>query len=221
MRTKTIALLLAAAMLAGSAGAVFAGEGPRPPRPDRDMNMPPPGPRGPGMRGPGPMRGPGMMGCPGMMRGGPGMMDDGPGMMGRFGPGMWRELNLDAAQKDALVNVMTENFRTGLKLRMEMADARMKLRDLRKDDQASGEDIIAANTEIGALTGKQEALRLKAREDYRAILNADQLKKLDDLRDRHPGPGRFPGGPKDRDGDRDGGRDGGHRDGRPQGPRSR
>ncbi len=258
MHTKTLALVLAAALLAGSAHTVFAGENapPPPPGPDRAMGRQHPGfdrdgrrggpdrdwRGGPGHRwfdGPGMGRGMGPGGCKGPGCGGPGM-GMGMGMRHGFGPRMMEILDLNEAQKSAVVDLLTENFRAGLKLRMETMDARKKLREVGKDDKAAAEDIIAAHTALGALEGRREALVKKAREDFRNVLTPEQLKKLDDLRDRRFGfrdrdddgrrEHRF--GPRDRDDDgrpdrdrrdwrgpRHGDRDGdGDRDGRRHGP---
>ncbi len=222
MGTKTHALILAAALLAGSALTALAGEfAPPPPGPERGMSRYHPD-FGPGHWRGGlgrDRRGPGM----GMEKGdcrGPGC--GGFGMKGgAIGLRMLETLNLDEAQKSAVVDMMTENFRAGLKLRLEMTDAQTKLQELRRSDKPSGDDIVAANAALGAIQGKQEALRNKAREDFRNILTPDQVKKLDEMRARRFGPG-----PRDRDDDgrmgpgrhdrRDGDR--GPRDGRPYGP---
>lgn len=184
MRSKYTALVLAAALLAATVN-VFAGENP-PPRPDRN------GPRHEGWRdrrdGDGPRHngwrdrrdddGPG---C-GMM-GGRGMR-----MMGHdgFGPGAMGLLQLDAAQKAKVVDMMTENFRAGLEARMEMDEARQALRQLQRDDNATAEAIVAANTAMGAAKGKMDALRMKSARDMEGILTPEQKTRLDAWRDHKP-----------------------------------
>lgn len=132
-----------------------------------------------------------------------GMMGGGMGMgMGRgmMGPRFMEMLDLDQAQKVKVVDIMTENFRAGLMARMELADAHKKLRDIYKAEKPDHDGIIAANQAIGAAQGKLEVLGHKMRDDVRAVLTPDQVKKLDDFDKRPPR--------RDRDDRKDGPRDG-------------
>lgn len=213
MRYRNLSLVLAAALLAVSGQAILAGEGPE--RPDKqeivreDSDFGRHGRR----RGPGPWgekhdrfgprygHGPrdGMRHRPDF---GPGFEHGCFGGPRGFGHGFMEELDLDADQKAKLVDVLTDNFRAGLEARMELQDAKKKLHDLRKDEAASGEDIIAANTRVGEAKGKLEAAGRKGREDIRSLLTPEQLKKFDENRRPfpHDGPDR-PFGPRGRDRD--------------------
>lgn len=101
-------------------------------------------------------------------------------MMGMFGPRMMDELELTDAQKTQLIDVATKNFKEGLTLRMEMGDARRKLRDLRDSDNPDSAAIIAANEAMGAFKGRMEVLGQNARQEFRAILTPEQQAKLDE-----------------------------------------
>lgn len=151
---------------------------------------------GPAMR-PGPRMGRGMdcgMDC--------GMM--GRGMGNKMGHGMMNPrlmdaLNLTDAQKSQAVDVLTENFRQRLLARMELGDAQKKLRDLYDAESPSPDDIIAANTAVGAAKGKLDVQRRKFRDDIRKIMTPEQIQKLDDMQ-KAPPPRR--GGDRPGDGKR-------------------
>lgn len=197
MKSKMFALMIAAALMAGSYGITYAGER------DDDSSRPEWSERGPG-RGPGrgdrfhenSRRGPGSRHY-GSERGrheGRGFHKDG------FGPGMMDRLDLTADQKTKLVDVMTNSYRAKLEARMEMQEAKSKLRDLRDADDATSEAIIAANEEMGTAKGKFEVLMRQTKDDFEAVLTPEQKEKLESFRDtpRHRGPGkagRGPGGP--------------------------
>lgn len=155
-------------------------------------------------------------------RGGPGHRPDmrpdrdhrmgGKGMrhgMGMFGPRFMEMLQLDDGQKAKIVDVMTENFRQGLLAKMEMADARKKLWDMQESDSTDHDGLIAAHQAVGAAQGKMQVLHRKMRDDVRAVLTPEQLKKLDDF-DKRPhrdwdgpkGKDKFKGKDKDKDGKR-------------------
>ncbi len=214
-------LLIAALALACVGSMGLAGEKDR--RPDR------PGPDG----GPprreirderGPRRGPDGRGHHGDWmrdrgdRGGPG----GPRHMGRgmgkhFGPGMgmgmrghgmgfFRDIDLTADQKTKFVDIMTNNYRKTLELRLNMHEAQRKVFDIRKGDTASSDEIIALNRQLGEVRGKLEAANRELRDELKAILTPEQTAKLDNFRKGGPrfGDRKF-GGPRHRwyDGDDD------------------
>lgn len=212
MKRKPIALLLAAAMLAGAMYTASAGENESPPAADDQEfcegwcpGRGPGGPRGWGRhdrdrddrRG-----GPGRR-DPGFHRGDFDGMHHGMGFGMGFGRRGWDKIQLDDAQKAKMVDVMTANFRAGLVAKMEMMEAQKKLGELRDDDSASAEAIVAVNAKLGEAKGKLEVLGRKSRDDIRAILTPEQQKTLDEMRDAPPPrpgkrDGKRPGGPDDR-----------------------
>lgn len=222
MRKRIFALLLAATLLAGSHGVSFAGEYDDQPMQPGYGNC---GPgrgfgHGPSMRHRGPgndRRGGGRQDFDGRRQGfggghhgfGGGRNWGGGGRPGfggpMFGQRLFDRLDLDKAQRDKLVEVMTENFRAGLVARLEMREAENKLADLRESDSASPEDIVAANEALGAAAGKMEVARRKAREAVEAVLTPEQREQLDSFRDDSPrNRDRFDNDRRDRrDRDRD------------------
>lgn len=112
------------------------------------------------------------------------------GMQGR----RWEMLDLTEKQRTDMVDLMTKMFKAKLESRMEMQDLQKAARDIREKDNATAEEIIAANTALGAARGKQEALGYQLRQEMRSILTEEQLKKLDERREGMPRPfrdGRF------------------------------
>lgn len=210
--SKKIALAVAALAVALSMQMAFAGEG-RPGPGDEICR--PSGPEG-GWRGH--KRGPGPMGRhdrhPGKGFGrGPGMGHGmGPGMF--FGHRMMDELELTDAQKTQMVDLMTARFREGLLVRMELADAHKKVRELTDADTPDSAAIIAANEALGAARGKMEALGLTAKEEFKKVLTPEQQAKLDEMRDRRWGDRDGEDGPRP---DRRPGREGGRRGPGPRG----
>lgn len=118
----------------------------------------------------------------------------GPGMMG-FGHRFMDELELTDAQKTQLVDVITAKFREGLLVRMEMADAHKKVRELTTAETPDSAAIIAANEALGAARGKMEALGLTAKDEVKKVLTPEQVTKLEEMKSK-----RF----ADRDDDEDG-----------------
>lgn len=168
---------------------------------------------GPGsaMRHPGPMmhRGPGMQRGPGMHRGPDMRHGMHHGMMGKgrdMGfPRYMDRIQLDAAQKTKVVDILTNAFRERLLAQMEARDAMLKLREHRKSDTSKSEEIIEANKALGAAKGKMDVLKRKTREELRAVLTTEQVTQLEkwendrprwgDRREdgkRKPGPERGP-----------------------------
>ena len=188
MRSKPIALLLAAALLAGSASLAMAGErGGSGPRDERGgMCDRWDGPRHDGNRGG--RHGDGWRDGPGRGDFGMGHGDFGGfGMRhGGFGPGFWMDLDLDATQKSKIVDILTNQFKTGLEARMELMDARKKLEDLRENDSVANADLIAANEAVGLAKGKLEVVQKSAREDIKKVLTPEQVKQLEERRDAPP-----------------------------------
>lgn len=141
-------------------------------------------------RGPGGPRHMGMMG-----------KHFGPGMGGR-GHGMWilRDIELNADQKAKFVDIMTDNYRKTLELRLAVQDAQRKAFDIRKSDGASSDEVIAMHRQIGELRGKFEAAERELRDQLKAILTPEQAAKLDEARKDPPSPRfgdrRHGGGPR-------------------------
>lgn len=195
-------LLVAALALACVSSLGFAGEGRRPDRPEggppemrremrdqRDQRGPRRGPDGRGhhgdwMRDRGDRGGPRHMGMGMGMHFGPGM---GMGMRGH-GMGFFRDIELTADQKTKFVDIMTNNYRKTLELRLSFHDAQRKAFDIRKGDTASSDEIIALNRQIGELKGKFEAANRELRDQLKAILTPEQAAKLDNFRKGPPSP---------------------------------
>lgn len=156
----------------------------------RRMGRPGPGPdgfRGRHDRGPGEHRWGGGPGHGPMMHHGRDMKGMGKAKgMGMFGPRFMERLDLDATQKAKIVDIMTNCFRDRLTAGIEMADAQKKLRDLRDSEKPDHEAIVAAHQALGAARGKMEVIGSKMRQDVRAILTPEQIKKLDDMDKRGP-----------------------------------
>ncbi|MCD8140794.1 MAG: Spy/CpxP family protein refolding chaperone [Planctomycetaceae bacterium] len=220
---RKYAPFVAALALALTLQSAFAGDGPRkgdgppPPRPGRDIGPREgrPGPRdgrsGPHNRDFGPR---GHWG-----RGPAHDMGMGPIGHGMFGPRFMDELELTEEQKTQMVDAMTATFREGLLARMEMAEARKALRNLREMESTDADAIISMNEAMGAAKGKMDALRIKAKEQFDTILTPEQRAKLDERKDDWKKEWN------DRDDDEDGPREGrrGPRHGRhgpgPRGPK--
>lgn len=214
LNRKSLAFLLAATLLAGTVHSARAGEAaPEDDQPEISRENEWRG-RGPGRgrndgpgpdrrfgrhhddgwhRGGRPERGPGGPG-PGFRCGTPRMHGKGGDMGMGLGRG-WEALDLDDTQKSKLIDVMTENYRARLETRMEMLAARKNLRKLQDAETLDADAVIAANANLGMAKGKLEVLRRQLRDNVRGVLNADQLKKLDEWKDNRPGRG----GPRDGD----------------------
>ncbi len=119
-----------------------------------------------------------------------------------FGPGMarmWDRLDLTDAQKQQFVDVMTSQFRAGLEAKMELAEAENAARELRRQDDVTPEQIVAANTAVGTAKGKLEVVRRNAKQELRNILTPEQVEKLEARRTPPPprdGKGPGPRGPR-------------------------
>lgn len=194
MKNRTIAMLLTAALLGGTAIPALAGQPPPPPRDGDDYSYHHP-----------------EWGKRGHRRGGPGMHQRGPrgdwgerGERGwrhrdgddfgsgwhRGGPGlhhrMFGELGITAEQKAKYIDMMTENFRAGLEAKMEMAEARGKLRDAQRSDTPDADAIVEANKAMGEAKGKLDALRATHHANLEAILTPEQKAKIDEWRSAPP-----------------------------------
>lgn len=202
MKRKSFALILAAALLAGTCYTASAGAPPDVDEPTMDES-----------RDFGPRFGGRHEGPRGWHRGGPDRDDwrGGPGHRGKrgmhhgdFGIGFggahaFEMLDLDASQKTKMIDVLTNNFRARLEAKMAMVDAQRKLRDLYEDDNANADAIVAANAAVGEARGKLDVLSRKFRDDMKGVLTEEQIKKLDDMKDDRPfGPrgDKRPDGPK-------------------------
>lgn len=117
----------------------------------------------------------------------------------RMGKGMkkWDRIDLTADQKKQLIDLKSAQYKDRLTAQMEMREAAMVLRDLRRSGNASEQDIIAAHQAMGAARGKLEALRYKQRDAFKQILTPEQLEKFETRdrpdRDRDGRPGDRPG----------------------------
>ena len=101
-------------------------------------------------------------------------------------------IELDAGQKAKLVDLLTAGFNTGLEIRLEMQAIERRLAKLRESPSSSGDDIVAANAELGRARGKLEALETETIRKIRAILTPEQLEQTNATRGRRPG---YPCGP--------------------------
>jgi P pilus assembly/Cpx signaling pathway, periplasmic inhibitor/zinc-resistance associated protein len=190
-------LLIAALALACVGSLGFAGENRRPDKPEggpqmrREMRDQRGGPRwgsdgrghhGDWMRNRGDRGGPRHMGMGKGSHFGPGM-----GMRGH-GMGFLRDIDLTADQQAKFIDIMTDNYRKTLELRLAAHGAQRKAFDIRKSDAASSEEIIALNRQMGELRGKFEAANRELRDQLKAILTPEQAAKLDDFRNGRPSP---------------------------------
>lgn len=203
MRKTYLALALASVLLAGSVYAADDQEGPPAPReeygmgwghrgggpgrhhgregrPGDDGDFRHRGPMGPG--GPGHRMGGDFRGHKGFGGGGPGMHM---GMMGKgMGPmgmhhRMLADLDLTADQKTRLLDALTKNYRAKMELMLEMAETRGDRHDLRRDDEASNDDIMAAHRAWGEARGKMEVQERTFRDEIKGILTPEQWERMD------------------------------------------
>jgi Spy/CpxP family protein refolding chaperone len=99
-----------------------------------------------------------------------------PGMMLK----MADEIGLDAGQK-AQISKMTEEFGIArIDKVAELEKAELRLRNLMQNDGADKE-ILAAMDKVGTLKTEMKKMRFQHQRQVKAILNADQLKKLKEL----------------------------------------
>lgn len=193
MKYKPFALMLAAALLAGTLHASAAENAAEPPpAPEYAEGWGPGHYRGYGHRG-FRHRGPdgGRFGHRGFGFGlghGPRHGGFGWGFGGGHHMRLIDTLELDDAQKTKFIDVMTENFRERLQTKLELRDLEEKLRDLRDDETAQPEAIVAASAAVGEAEGKLEVLGRKHIQSLKGILNEEQLKQLEELRDAPPSP---------------------------------
>ena len=94
----------------------------------------------------------------------------------------WEAIDLTERQRADMIDLMTKRYKAELELRMEMRDLRNATRDVWERDTATPDEIIAANTALGAARGKLDALRYQCREEMKNILTEEQLQTLDDRR---------------------------------------
>ena len=167
-----LAVLALAAVLAGTAPAVFAEQAETSPRSTYGMMG------GYGM-------GPGMMGGHGM---GPGMMGGygmGPGMMGGYGMGhgmmgaFWgSRLELSDEQQARLNKIQDDTRKEHWALMGAMLDQQARLRDLYQAPKQDNAAIDAAYQAIGKLQQQMYDSSESARKRMEAILTQEQKEKL-------------------------------------------
>lgn len=201
MRTKALIAVLTLALLSGL---TYAGEPGGPRRSDRSRDERDIGPRSPrdgrdfGPRHRGWHRGPGPFG-----HRGPGF---GPGPMHGFPMPLLERINLTEAQQKQYVDIMTDNYRAGLELRLAMHATMGTMRDQMKNGSPSEDAIISINREMGELRGKMQALAFGLKDKLNAILTPEQKQIADDFRPARPPrdfDGRRPGRGSDMRGPRD------------------
>ncbi len=135
----------------------------------------------------------GMQGC---MMGG--MEHEGMGMGGMHGGGMmmdddhpmWKHLmnlGLDDKQKDALRALRSRTMKEMARKRADMQIAGIELRDLLDKDPVDMKAVEAAAKKKESLKTEMFLAHIKAREEMKSILTADQRKKLKEM--MHMGPG--------------------------------
>jgi len=98
------------------------------------------------------------------------------------------EIGLDAGQKTQ-ISKMTEEFGVArIDKDAELEKAELKLRYLMKNDGAEKE-ILAAMDKVGQLKTEMQKMRFQHQRQIKALLNADQQKKLKELMPKMCGQG--------------------------------
>ena len=138
----------------------------------------------------------------------------GQGAMGMAGSVMrlQKELNVTDEQREQIRAIMEANRETGRAVMEKMRDAHQALRELAESDEVNEAAIRAKAAEVGAALGDSALMQAKVRKNIRAVLTADQIKKLDEMRDKMRE--RMEQRRKERAEGREGGRRGGRRGGR-------
>lgn len=139
---------------------------------------------------------------PGQRGGGRGLGHPGGGFAGWFDdddmgrPGMLLrladEIGLDESQKAQILKMNEEHAILRIDKEAELEKAQVKLRHLRISD-APEKEVLAAIDKVGALKTEMRKMQYQHRQRVSAVLNAEQLKKLQELRPgmgRGDGPGR-------------------------------
>jgi len=139
------------------------------------------------------------MGWPGGMAWGRGgmRMHDGGGSMGMMmGGGLLRladELDLTDAQRDKLQTLGDDLARKQIRMRADLAIARLDLAKLMRADAPTQADVDAKVNAVTRLQGDMMKANFAARLDARKVLTAEQRKKLEDLRSERMRGGRGDG----------------------------
>ncbi len=117
-----------------------------------------------------------------------------PGMLLRLAD----EIGLDENQRAQILKMNEEHAILRIDKEAELEKAQIKLRHLRISD-APEKDVLAVIDKVGALKTEMRKMQYQHRQKLAAVLNAEQLKKLQELK---PGMGRGdgPGRPGQRDG---------------------
>jgi len=145
----------------------------------------------PGMGMMGGMMGGGMMGHG--MKGGRGMGMTGIGHGMREGMGIGRilrmgdQLKLTDQQKTKLEGLQVQFQTEAVDQRAQLEKAQIKLRSLMKDDNASDKDVLAAIDNVSNLRGGMMKMHYRHYSEAKAVLTADQINQLKDLRKQRMG----------------------------------
>jgi Spy/CpxP family protein refolding chaperone len=123
--------------------------------------------------------GPGM---PGMrpMQGGPGMGQGPDGQAGMMGAIM-QKLDLTDEQREKIETIIDENHAKTSAARRAVDKARRALEEMAAAD-ANEPAIRKAAAALGTALGDEAVLKAKTMKDIKAVLTADQIKKLDELK---------------------------------------
>ena len=108
-------------------------------------------------------------------------------MMNRLEP-----LGLDEKQTEEVKAIFFRTMKEGIKKKADMGVAEIELRELFLKEPADFKAVEAKVRQIEMLRGDVLILRLKAREEIRSKLTAEQRKKFDSLM-AAPMPGMMPG----------------------------
>ncbi len=145
----------------------------------------------PGMGGPGAEWDAGANHWMGRMGGRGGFNGIGGGMHAGMGIGMilrmGDDLKLTDDQKTKLQGLQTQFETEGIDQRAQLEKAQVKLRALMRDDKASDKDVLAAIDNVSNLRGEMMKMHYRHYSQAKAVLTADQIDQLKDMRKQRMG----------------------------------
>lgn len=113
-------------------------------------------------------------------RGGRGMRGDGMGMQGLLA--FADEIELTDAQEKQLEALKLKFQKEGIDKRAELQKARVDLRSLMRDDQAAEKAVLSQIDVVSGLEASLEKMQYTHRNQMKAVLTAEQINKLEELR---------------------------------------
>jgi len=170
---KTLVILLTLALAAPVAVLAQPGQG----QGDRPCDNPGGFNRHCSMDGP---HGPGSMGRHGGR--GMGMKGDGPGGFGFGFMAFADEIELTDAQQKQLADMRTKFQKDGIDKRAALEKAQVDLRSLMTDDDAAESAVLRQIDVVNGLKGDLQKMRFSHGKEMKAVLTAEQLAKIKDLR---------------------------------------